>query len=391
MKYLVKLFLVLILSSPVSNIINAQSFNIVSDEVKEQRKKDAQRKAYLSRVNNAWDEAKKKNTIASYEIFLANRFRTKYNTTALERIYNKTERANTIEAYDKFLSKKYKNSNYNNKTKEYIFALTSEKNTIKSYELFLSKNYNVAKFDEQAIANIYKLTAKIDAVQGYRTFLKNYPYANDAEKATARLYEIMYAIAEEENDIAGYYGFLIEFPKSQKLLREKAYINMQMLEVEKAGNEYNQNKSPNDDHELKERIARQLYNEACRAEENGDNYTFMRKYNTILYSELFKQTQAAFDLNRDRRMAKLIKQLIDEVREVNYSVNRMTRAITNKLDNMQHNINNLQSAISSQRQNDYSNYYEQMIDLQREQANDWSRYVNTGKAPTGWFGSPKSY
>lgn len=202
----------------------------------------------------------------------------------------------------------------------------------------------------------------------------------------------MYAIAEEENDIASYYGFLVEFPKSQKLLREKAYINMQMLEVEKATYKFNKNKKGDDDHDLKERVARQLYVEAIRAKELGDEYTFMRKYNTVLYSDLLKDTQAAFDLFRDKEMASLVRELRDEIRNVNYSVNRMTSAITNKLNNIQNNISNLQSEISSsQADNDYSMYYEQMIDIQREQASDWSTYVNTGKGPKGWFGSPKSY
>ncbi len=68
----------------------------------------------------------------------------------------------------------------------------------------------------------------------------------------------------------------------------------------------------------------------------------------------------------------------------------MTVAITSKLNEIQSNINSLQSTIASS-QNDYSTYYERIIDIQREQANDWSNYVNTGKAPSGWFGSPKSY
>jgi len=241
-----------------------------------------------------------------------------------------------------------------------------------------------------AADSIYKLITKIDAIEGYIDFINKYPTHPNAINVTNRLYEIMYAIAEEENDIASYYGFLIEFPKAQVLLRDKAFINMQMLEVEKSTTEYNENKSVNDDHELKERVARRLYIEAIRAKDVGDNYTFLRKYNTVLYSDLFKDTQAAFDLFRDKELAQLIRELRDEIRKNTYAIEKMTVAITSKLNEIQSNINSLQSTIASS-QNDYSTYYERIIDIQREQANDWSNYVNTGKAPSGWFGSPKSY
>ncbi|MDA3882611.1 MAG: hypothetical protein PF481_04965 [Bacteroidales bacterium] len=297
---------------------------------------------------------------------------------------------NTIEAYDQFLHNKYSDAYLNNQAIESILLITP--NTIAGYEQFLEKKYSNNQLNNQAIASIYKLTTQIDAVEGYRDFLNKYPNALDAGKATKRLYEIIYAIAEEENDIASYYGFLVQFPKAQVLLRDKAYINMQMLEVEKATNKFNEDKKGDDDHELKERVARQLYIEAIRAKESGDEYTFMRKYNTVLYSDLFKDTQAAFDLFRDKELASLIRELRDEIRNVNYSVNRMTSAITSKLNDIQNDISNLETEISSsQAENDYSSYYERIIDLQREQASDWSKYVNTGKGPKSWIGSPKSY
>jgi len=285
-------------------------------------------------------------------------------------------------------SPKYKMEIYNEKGAN--FKQATETNTIAAYEKFLSKGYNNKNLNNQAITGIYKLTSQMDAVEGYRSFLQKYSNSADAEKATIRLYEIMYAIAEEENDIASYYGFLVQFPKAQVLLRDKAFINMQMLEVEKSTNEYNENKSSDNDHELKERVARQLYVEAIRAKESGDQYTFMRKYNTVLYSDLFKDTQAAFDLFRDKELAKLIRELRDEIRQNTYAINRMTSAITSKLNDIQNNISSLQSTVASS-QNDYSMVLERQADLMREQANDWSKYVNTGKAPKGWFGSPKSY
>ena len=285
-------------------------------------------------------------------------------------------------------SPKYKMEIYSEKGAN--FKKAAETNTISAYEQFLAKGYNNKTLNNQAIVGIYTLTAEIDAVEGYRIFLKKYPNAQDAEKATARLYEIMYAIAEEENDIASYYGFLVQFPKSQVVLRDKAYINMQMLEVEKASNEYNEAKEADNDHELKERIARQLYVEAIRAKEGGDNYTFMRKYNTVLYSDLFKDTQAAFDLFRDKELARLIRELRDEIRQNTYAINRMTNAITSKLDQIQNNISSLQSTVASS-QNDYSSYFERMIDIQSSQANDWSAWATDGTKPSGFFGSPNSY
>ncbi len=304
--------------------------------------------------------------------------------------FKKATKTNTVTAYEQFLAKGYNSKNLNNQTKKNILKLVSQTNTIASYEKFLAKNYGSSKLDNQAIAGIYKLTAEIDAVEGYREFLRKYPDHPDAEKATKRLYEIMYAMAEEENDIASYYGFLVQFPKSQKNLREKAYINMQMLEVEKATNEYNESKDGDDDFELKERVARQLYVEAIRAKEAGDNYTFMRKYNTVLYSDLFKDTKAAFDLFRDKELAKLIRELRDEIRQNTYAINRMTKAITSKLSDIQNNLSSLQSTVSAS-QNDYSSYFERMIDIQSQQSNDWSAWATDGTKPSGFFGSPNTY
>lgn len=406
------------------NMLNAQTFNIVSDDVKKQRKDEAQRVAYLAKVNEAWGIAEQGKSIESYDKFLSYRFNSSYNNNAIDKIYNLTIKINTIDEYDNFLFKKYNSRRLNNQVKENIFGLTTQRNTIETYEQFLLKSYNIkdlnnqakesifiivsqtntisryekflaknyrlTKLDNQAIANIYKLTAQIDAVEGYRSFLQKYPNAADAEKATKRLYEIMYAIAEEENDIASYYGFLVQFPKAQVLLREKAYINMQMLEVEKSTFEYNLAKQGDVDYELKERAARQLYIEAIRAKESGDQYTFMRKYNTVLYSDLFKDTQAAFDLFRDKELAKLIRELRDEIRQNTYAVNSMRSALTSKLNEIQNNISSLQSTVASS-QNDYSPWLEDMVNISRNQANDWAEWATNGTKPSGWFGSPNSY
>lgn len=372
----------------------SQSFSIVSDEVKSQR----QATAYRNMVEKSWQQTIEKNTVKALVQFLKKGYSTSHNEEALEMIYNYVEKRNDIADMETILSYKYAKSvlysNYYKKHKlkiiNKIFQLTSEINTINKYEEFLAKNYGIRDLNKQAISNIYFLTVDADALVGYREFLRKYPKATEAELATERIYEIMYAIAEEENEIEAYYGFLVEFPKSQRELRDKAYINMQMLEVEKASMEYNNLKQSEYDFELKERIARQLYIEAIRAKDAGDNYTFMRKYNTVLYSDLFKDTKTAFDLYRDKELAKLISQLIQEVRHVNYSVNKMQRALAYKLDQIDNNLNSLRSTVISS-QNDYSPILDKIYDSNARFANDWANYAADGTKPEGFFGGNNSY
>lgn len=256
-------------------------------------------------------------------------------------------------------------------------------NTIKSFEQFLSKNYKNKHLNNQAVSGIYKLTSQLDAVEGYREFLRKYPNANEAEFASKRLYEIFYAIAEEENELSSYYDYLLNFPQSQILLREKAFINMQILEVEDIQKKYDKKKKKDDDRDLKEQLAQQLYVEAIRAKEGGDSYTFIRKYNTVLYSDLFKDTRAAFDLFRDKELAKLIRGIQDEIRELRYSVESMSNVLLSKMNQINNSIQSSQS--------DNSYLLDKIYSVQKDQANDWSRFVNTGKGPKSIIGSPKRY
>ena len=372
----------------------SQNFSIVSDEVKSQR----QATAYRNMVQKTWQKTVEKNTVKALVQFLKKGYNTSHNEEALEMIYNYVKKRNDIGDMETILSYKYaKSVLYSNYYKKHrlkiinkIFQLTTENNTIKKYEEFLAKNYGIRELNKQAISNIYFLTVEADALVGYREFLKKYPKTPEAEMATERIYEIMYAIAEEENEIAAYYGFLVEFPKSQRDLRDKAFINMQMLEVEMAGKQYNSLKQSEYDFELKERIARQLYIEAIRAKDMGDNYTFMRKYNTVLYSDLFKDTKTAFDLYRDKELAKLISQLIQEVRHVNYSVNKMQRALSYKLDQIDHNLNALRATVISS-QNDYSPVLDKIYESNARFANDWANYAADGTKPEGFFGGNNSY
>ena len=263
-----------------------------------------------------------------------------------------------------------------------LFEKVESINIINAYEDFIR---NCPKYPftgsiiSKAIRKIYALTSEADAVDGYRYFLHQYPNSPEAEQASNRLYEIMYAIAEEENSIASYNEFLNNFPKAGTVLRQKSFGNAQLLEVELVSDELGDiDIEDNKTKERLERIARTLYVEAIQAKESGDDYTFMRKYNTVLYSPFFKGTQAAFDLFRDKELARLIKGLRNEILELRYEMRAQNRAILAKLGEIQ----------STESAN--SEYLSRIQEITKAQADDWAEYVTNGSKPTS-FWSPKIY
>lgn len=284
-------------------------------------------------------------------------------------------------------SSEYSFEIYNNKGASLKQAV--DINTIAAYESFLAKGYNNKKLNNQAIDYIYILTVKIDAIVGYDDFLQKYSNHSDAGKVADRLYEILFAIAEEENTISSYYGFLVEFPKSQKLLREKAYINMQMLEVEKAIKKYYETNNV-DDNELKESFARQLYDEALRARDAGDKYIFLCKCNTLIYSGLLKDTKVSSNLFLDKEQMSSIKGLSNDIRLSSYDINDKISDLIDKIDQINDNQSTLQLMVTST-QNDYSSYLKKIADIWSEQVITWANWVSDGTKLTNWNGSPKSY
>jgi len=117
---------------------------------------------------------------------------------------------------------------------------------------------------------------------------------------------------------------------------------------------------------VREKLARQIYIEAVQAKESGNNTLFLIKYRVVTRSPFFKQTEAAFNLHRDKEMRRFFHEqfktiedtqrqatskLLDQLTIVNQSVNEMSSNIRQSIQNSSyefgHNIDRLSDTIVS--------------------------------------------
>jgi len=240
-----------------------------------------------------------------------------------------------------------------------FFDLAEYKQTIKGYEMFLAGEYGIPELQKEAIARIYALTEQADLVEGYREFLRKYPDAPEAKHASDRLYTIAYAIAEEENTLLSYHAFLSTFQAAPEELRNLALQHAIVLEEQELDKELVSDPDAKLDalHKqlLIEKLGRREYEEAIQAKNSGDHETFIRKYNTLLYSQLFKETEVRFDLLRDQELAKRLDEILEEIRLLQQDVRQSQAMILET-------ISRLHDEMLAKRQADNA-YFQQVIGL----------------------------
>ena len=240
-----------------------------------------------------------------------------------------------------------------------FFDLAEYKQTIKGYEMFLAGDSGISELRQEAIARIYALTKQADLVEGYREFLRTYPDAPEAKQASDRLYAIAYAIAEEENTLLSYHTFLSTFQAAPEELRNLALQHAITLEEQELDKELVSDPDAKLDalHKelLIEKLGRRVYEEAIQARNSGDHETFIRKYNTLLYSQLFKETEVRFDLLRDQELTKRLEEILEEIRLLQQDVHQSQAMILEE-------ISRLHDEMLAKRRADNA-YFQQVIGL----------------------------
>lgn len=257
-----------------------------------------------------------------------------------------------------------------------FFALAEYKQTIKGYEMFLAGEHGIPELRQEAIARIYALTEQADLVEGYREFLRKYPDAPEAKKASDRLYTIAYAIAEEENTLLSYHAFLSTFQAAPEELRNLALEHAITLEEEKLDEEIASDPDAKLDalHKqlLIEKLGRREYEEAIQAKNSGDHETFIRKYNTLLYSHLFEETEVRFDLLRDQELVKRLDEILEEIRLLQQDVRQSQAMILET-------ISRLHDEMLAKRRAD-NVYFQQVIGLLETQ----QKLLEGTEPPANW-------
>ena len=257
-----------------------------------------------------------------------------------------------------------------------FFDLAEYKQTIKGYEMFLAGEYGIPELQKEAIAQIYALTEEADLVEGYREFLRKYPDAPQAKHASHRLYAIAYAIAEEENTLLSYHAFLSTFQAAPEELRNLALQHAITLEEQELDKELVSDPDAKLDalHKelLIEKLGRRVYEEAIQARNSGDHETFIRKYNTLLHSQLFKETEVRFDLLRDQELSKRLAEILDEIRILQQDIRQSQAMILEE-------ICRLHDEMLAKRQSDNA-YFQEMIGLLETQ----QEFLEGGEPPANW-------
>ncbi|NWF90066.1 MAG: hypothetical protein HXY50_11475 [Ignavibacteriaceae bacterium] len=160
----------------------------------------------------AWDKARLGDNISSYEEFIILFPQSELKKTALERIneikidkfWEQTRKINTIDSYNDFLLL-YPNSKYETIAKEKLNTLIEWKNwdevllknSLKDFYNFIS-NYPQSKYVEIAkskikeieeIKPLWEKVVKSNSVEKYREFLQKYPFSLYSDLAKSKIKE----------------------------------------------------------------------------------------------------------------------------------------------------------------------------------------------------------
>ena len=148
-----------------------------------------------------------------------------------------------------------------------------------------------------AVHAIFKLRQGLDTIEGYRGFMADFPNSVEAVQALLRIHEIAWERAREEDQPAVYDAFVHTFPDAQQIPQaiEAAYQAQrrdveQEIKVDVLGVSV-----PYFSDEKRDRVARQLFNQARLAEKAGDTLVEDRSYR-LLELDSFRDTRAYTEL-----------------------------------------------------------------------------------------------
>ena len=257
-----------------------------------------------------------------------------------------------------------------------------QRGDIESIKNFMSLRPQ-AELNLHAIHVIYQLTEKVGTTTAYREFVEQFPGAIQSIDALLKMQRLFFEEVKQENTTDAYDAFVVFFPYAEQTPSaiqesynlEKQAIEQQIrtLDCRKEGEEKRLCETA-----AKDRIARQLLNEARMAEieankpvsENDKesearkirfSLVSARKYSVLLNSSLFNDTQVLTEkLDRDERLAfqnqllkkqDEVKQAIDDMKiAVVAAIKEQTEILGGKLDTLDKSIKSIEQAIIAHHQ-----------------------------------------
>ncbi len=184
---------------------------------------------------NALDDAIRSNSIDDYDSYInyygeapqiyIDKAVLKRNIVAFDQAKSK----NTVESYQYFIDT-YPDAVQFNKAIEFrnqvAFNDAKEENTIEAYEYFINTYPDAIQVPDAAIQIhilAYKNATDINTVESFQYFINTYPLAIQIENAIVKRDKLAYSIAEEINSSSSYLAFCTTYPNSKQY--EKAYEN----------------------------------------------------------------------------------------------------------------------------------------------------------------------
>ena len=164
------------------------------------------------------------------------------------------------------------------------------------------------------------------------------PIANDMTKL------ILEMVIKPSKDLNNTIEFIKEFHSASGDVISDAYDVATKLESDNLHSELDklisENKGQLSKFDAEERLARRLYIEAIQAKENNDEIRFAIKYYIATNDEIFKETESAFNLYRDKEMKDFFKIQFD-------NLNQTQKEATSEIIESMHELSNELTKISN--------------------------------------------
>ena len=263
--------------------------------------------------------------------------------------FNLAEQSDTIKAYEMFLdsSGKYADGLFSKfDTEEFKELDRAIDHYNYTYSASIPSASYVASLNEKAVDNIYSEVQHADLIEGYQYFIQKYPNSIHVQEAINRLYLIAYAVAEENNDLSSYIGFLTNFKAAPEELQTAALDHAADLQCSAAYADFESELQsiPEDQREnlfyqefINDRLARRLYDEAIEAKNRDDLIDFQLKYNAILSCDLFSDSSAKFSLQLNSELKEVLKGIEKKIIALRNDIGIVKHLLVGKLNKIQEN------------------------------------------------------
>jgi hypothetical protein len=175
-------------------------------------------------VQQAFEKAKKENTVESYSWFIKNIAPPALKKEAVKLrsklAFENAKKINTAQSYKDFISGYPDADEVRDAKALYEFCLYSsltKPSTLENYEAFV-KQYPKSPFRLQAEDSIYAFSARNESVDEYLGFIKKYPENHNVKKA----WDMIYSLSVIDFTPRAIANFLFDFPDFPDKVRVKA-------------------------------------------------------------------------------------------------------------------------------------------------------------------------